>query len=192
MGAMKVMDAVKRAEENRDFTWAKSKARRTILFFLRRRSDDLLCLEEVRKALQPAGEIGGVYFVRDGNHRVSVARLHDVAYIDAEITSLRGTVHLDPGVTMVDVEQLVRAAEIPYSFESAQAAACAALMRLPSAHADSGNPLADAHSRGYGAPGFQIAMEAPCSFAARTRSPCARATSESARSIPRPAGSRRI
>ena len=33
-------------------------------------------------------EVGGMYFVRDGNHRVSVARSHKVAYIDAEISRM--------------------------------------------------------------------------------------------------------
>ena len=33
-------------------------------------------------------EIGGVYFVRDGNHRVSVARMRGQTMIDAEVTRL--------------------------------------------------------------------------------------------------------
>ena len=35
-------------------------------------------------------KIGDAYFVRDGNHRVSVARYHKVAAIDAEIVEIRG------------------------------------------------------------------------------------------------------
>ena len=35
-------------------------------------------------------KIGDAYFVRDGNHRVSVARYHGVAAIDAEVVELRG------------------------------------------------------------------------------------------------------
>ena len=35
-------------------------------------------------------KIGDTYFVRDGNHRVSVARYHGVAAIDAEVVELRG------------------------------------------------------------------------------------------------------
>ncbi len=31
-------------------------------------------------------ELGGIYFVSDGNHRVSVARFHGVEWIDAEVT----------------------------------------------------------------------------------------------------------
>jgi hypothetical protein len=35
-------------------------------------------------------KIGDEYFVRDGNHRVSVARYHRVAAIDAEVVEIRG------------------------------------------------------------------------------------------------------
>jgi len=31
-------------------------------------------------------QLGGAYFVSDGNHRVSVARFHGVEWIDAEVT----------------------------------------------------------------------------------------------------------
>jgi len=31
-------------------------------------------------------QLGGVYFVQDGHHRVSVARLHGVEWMDAEVT----------------------------------------------------------------------------------------------------------
>ena len=48
-------------------------------------------------------EIGGVYFVRDGNHRVSVAKLQGVEFIDAEIISLASEINLRPGMT---IEQL--------------------------------------------------------------------------------------
>jgi hypothetical protein len=34
-------------------------------------------------------ELGGNYFVMDGNHRVSVARFHGVEWIDAEVTEAR-------------------------------------------------------------------------------------------------------
>lgn len=35
-------------------------------------------------------KMGEAYFVRDGNHRVSVARYHNVVTIDAEVVELRG------------------------------------------------------------------------------------------------------
>jgi hypothetical protein len=44
-------------------------------------------------------EIGGVYFVRDGNHRVSVGKLQGVEFIDAEVISLGTRVALKPGMT---------------------------------------------------------------------------------------------
>jgi hypothetical protein len=34
-------------------------------------------------------ELGGSYFVSDGNHRVSVARFHGVEWIDADVTESR-------------------------------------------------------------------------------------------------------
>ncbi len=39
--------------------------------------------------------IGAAYFVRDGNHRLSVARYHGVMYIDAGAVELRGQVRTD-------------------------------------------------------------------------------------------------
>jgi hypothetical protein len=38
-------------------------------------------------------KIGETYFVRDGNHRVSVARFHGVAAIDGEVVEIRGRMH---------------------------------------------------------------------------------------------------
>ncbi|MDQ5830030.1 MAG: hypothetical protein M3324_09285, partial [Actinomycetota bacterium] len=40
-------------------------------------------------------KIGDAYFVRDGNHRVSVAKYHGVAAIDAEVVELRGQMRTD-------------------------------------------------------------------------------------------------
>jgi hypothetical protein len=44
-------------------------------------------------------EIGGVYFVRDGNHRVSVAKMQNVEFIDAEVISLASEITIKPGMT---------------------------------------------------------------------------------------------
>ena len=44
-------------------------------------------------------EISGLYFVRDGNHRVSVAKAQGVEFIDAEVISLQSEIKLKPGVT---------------------------------------------------------------------------------------------
>ena len=40
-------------------------------------------------------KIGEAYFVRDGNHRVSVARYHSVEWIDAEVVEIRGRTRTD-------------------------------------------------------------------------------------------------
>ena len=48
-------------------------------------------------------EIGGLYFVRDGNHRVSVARSKGVECIDAEVVSLKSEIKLKPGMTKAKI-----------------------------------------------------------------------------------------
>jgi hypothetical protein len=42
-------------------------------------------------------KIGEVYFVRDGNHRVSVARANGLNFIEAYVTELATDVDLTPG-----------------------------------------------------------------------------------------------
>jgi hypothetical protein len=56
-------------------------------------------------------EVGGVYFVRDGNHRVSVARLRGQTAIDAEVTKLDTVVALKPGMTLEELKREVIAYE---------------------------------------------------------------------------------
>lgn len=45
-------------------------------------------------------KLGDWYFVRDGNHRVSVAKTQGVAYIDAEVVELDSEIPIEPGMTM--------------------------------------------------------------------------------------------
>lgn len=45
-------------------------------------------------------ELGGLYFVRDGNHRVSVAKSKGVEFIDAEVVSLQTEIKLSPARTL--------------------------------------------------------------------------------------------
>lgn len=52
-------------------------------------------------------ELGGVYFVRDGNHRVSVARMQGAEYIDAEVTSLASEVRIAPGMSREEITRAV-------------------------------------------------------------------------------------
>lgn len=52
-------------------------------------------------------ELGGVYFVRDGNHRVSVARMQDREFIDAEVTALDADITLEPEATIQDIKRAI-------------------------------------------------------------------------------------
>lgn len=52
-------------------------------------------------------EMGGIYFVRDGNHRVSVARAKKQVFIDAEVVSLRSEIKLDPEMSIGDLKAAV-------------------------------------------------------------------------------------
>ncbi|MDV6374523.1 DUF4032 domain-containing protein [Deinococcus arenicola] len=48
-------------------------------------------------------KVGGLYFVKDGNHRVSVARRQGQAYIDAHVIELTVTVPPDEHDTLMDL-----------------------------------------------------------------------------------------
>lgn len=50
-------------------------------------------------------EIGGVYFVRDGNHRVSVAKAQGIESIDAEVISLSSEISIEPSMTTDDLRE---------------------------------------------------------------------------------------
>ncbi|MBN2508705.1 MAG: metallophosphoesterase [Spirochaetales bacterium] len=52
-------------------------------------------------------KISEVYFVRDGNHRVSVAKMNGQYAIDAEVIELNSKIHIDPGMTMQDLKKKV-------------------------------------------------------------------------------------
>ena len=52
-------------------------------------------------------ELGGLYFVRDGNHRVSVAKMQGIEFIDAEIISLQSEIKLKPGSTISEMKKQV-------------------------------------------------------------------------------------
>jgi len=52
-------------------------------------------------------EAGGLYFVRDGNHRVSVARMQGALAIDAEVVSLNTRVSLEPAMGLEDLRKAV-------------------------------------------------------------------------------------
>lgn len=52
-------------------------------------------------------EIGGVYFVRDGNHRVSVAKAKGAEFIDAEVISLSSEVPITPDMSREELKKAV-------------------------------------------------------------------------------------
>jgi hypothetical protein len=52
-------------------------------------------------------EIGGVFFVRDGNHRVSVAKAKGFEAIDAEVVKLDSEINLNPKMTKDDLKRSV-------------------------------------------------------------------------------------
>jgi hypothetical protein len=65
-------------------------------------------------------ETGGVYFVRDGNHRVSVARAQGVEFIDAEVTSLATEISITPSMTTEDLTRALMAYEKKEFYEKTQ------------------------------------------------------------------------
>ena len=52
-------------------------------------------------------KLGNAYFVRDGNHRVSVAKTMGVEFIDAEVVELDSEIVLEPGMTDRQVREKV-------------------------------------------------------------------------------------
>ncbi|TFG62292.1 MAG: transcriptional regulator [Spirochaetales bacterium] len=52
-------------------------------------------------------KIRDAYFVKDGNHRVSVAKMKGVEFIDAEVVELSSEIHVDPGMTKAGLERSI-------------------------------------------------------------------------------------
>lgn len=64
-------------------------------------------------------ELGGLYFVRDGNHRVSVAKAKGVEFIDAEVVSLQTEIKLSPVHTLTGMlKQIVSYEKRNFYFET--------------------------------------------------------------------------
>src|SRR5690554_3769592 len=62
-------------------------------------------------------KLGDHYFVRDGHHRVSVARMQKVEFIDAEVVELDSQIELEPGLTRKQLVKRVVAYEGDSFFE---------------------------------------------------------------------------
>jgi len=65
-------------------------------------------------------EIGGIYFVRDGNHRVSVAKAQGVEFIDAEVISLATEINLKPSMTTEELRDALIAYEKSIFYEKTE------------------------------------------------------------------------
>ncbi|MBR2281951.1 MAG: transcriptional regulator [Spirochaetales bacterium] len=52
-------------------------------------------------------KLGEWYFVRDGNHRVSVARAKGIEFIDAEVVELTTKIPLEEGITLNEIKRRV-------------------------------------------------------------------------------------
>ncbi|MDR2049443.1 MAG: transcriptional regulator [Treponema sp.] len=65
-------------------------------------------------------EIGGVYFVRDGNHRVSVAKTQGVENVDAEVISLSTEISISPSMTVDDLRKALIAYEKKTFFQKTE------------------------------------------------------------------------
>ncbi len=64
-------------------------------------------------------ELGGLYFVRDGNHRVSVAKAKGVEFIDAEVVSLQTEIKLSPVHTLAGMmKQIISYEKRNFYFET--------------------------------------------------------------------------
>lgn len=64
-------------------------------------------------------ELAGLYFVRDGNHRVSVAKAKGVEYIDAEVVSLRTEIKLKAAKSPKDIiKQIINYEKRNFYFET--------------------------------------------------------------------------
>lgn len=73
--------------------------------FLRNRWEhvDQAAIESIDLPPIKVYEISGLYFVRDGNHRVSVAKSRGVEFIDADVVSLQSEIKLKKPDNMKDI-----------------------------------------------------------------------------------------
>ena len=83
------------------------------------RVDEALIKDIILPSIQ-LYEIGGVYFVRDGNHRVSVAKTQGVEFIDAEVTSLATEINLKPSMTTEELRDALIAYEKSIFYEKTE------------------------------------------------------------------------
>ena len=68
---------------------------------------DMAHLKDINLPPTSLYELGGVYFVRDGNHRVSVAKAKGIEFIDGEVVSLQSEIKLNPGDSLAKMTKQV-------------------------------------------------------------------------------------
>ena len=71
------------------------------------RSVNVAAIEDVYLPPIKVFKIGEAYFVRDGNHRVSVARQRGQMEIDAEVTEITSEIELTPDITITELRKMV-------------------------------------------------------------------------------------
>lgn len=76
------------------------------------RSVNIAALEDTYLPPIKVFKIGETYFVRDGNHRVSVARQRGQIDIDAEVTEITSEIELTPDITINELRKKVIAFEL--------------------------------------------------------------------------------
>ncbi len=76
------------------------------------RAINMAALEDVNLPPIKVFKIGDTYFVRDGNHRVSVARQRGQIDIDAEITEITSEIEMSPDITVPELQRKVIAYEL--------------------------------------------------------------------------------
>lgn len=103
MQTIKVSDIIGSESRYRDFSSAFMPKKE----MLRSRwtSVDSARLEDVVLPPISVYSLGGHYFVRDGNHRVSVAKAMGQEFIDAEVVQLDSQIDLEPGMTMKQIKE---------------------------------------------------------------------------------------
>ena len=73
---------------------------------------NIAALEDVYLPPIKLFKIDEIFFVRDGNHRVSVARLRGQVDIDAEITEITSEIEVSPDITLTELRKKVIAFEL--------------------------------------------------------------------------------
>ncbi|MDC7124273.1 MAG: transcriptional regulator [Spirochaetales bacterium] len=76
------------------------------------RSVNIAALEDIYLPPIKVFKVGEVYFVRDGNHRVSVAKQREQIEIDAEITEITSEIKLSPDITITELKKMAIAFEL--------------------------------------------------------------------------------